>query len=119
MFLWVDDVRPAPKGYYWCKSVNETISTIQFIEGSIKAISQGQLDTDSDKAVVITDFLKIKGISLDHDAGDYYPNGGDYIKILDWLEQNKLSYPIQLHTMNCVGRDNMQRIIDKNGWKVF
>ena len=23
MKLWIDDVRPAPKGYVWCKSVDE------------------------------------------------------------------------------------------------
>ena len=23
MKLWIDDVRPAPEGYVWCKSVNE------------------------------------------------------------------------------------------------
>ena len=23
MKLWIDDVRPAPKGYYWVRSVNE------------------------------------------------------------------------------------------------
>lgn len=23
MKLWIDDVRPAPAGYYWCKSVAE------------------------------------------------------------------------------------------------
>ena len=23
MKLWIDDVRPTPPGYFWCKSVNE------------------------------------------------------------------------------------------------
>ena len=23
MKLWIDDVRPAPEGYVWCKSVDE------------------------------------------------------------------------------------------------
>ena len=25
----LDDVRPAPQGYYWCKSVNQTIKYIE------------------------------------------------------------------------------------------
>ena len=28
MKLWIDDVRPAPEGYTWCKSVNEAKLTI-------------------------------------------------------------------------------------------
>ena len=26
--IWVDDVRPAPDGYVWCKSVNAAIDKI-------------------------------------------------------------------------------------------
>ena len=29
MKLWIDDVRPAPLGYVWCKSVNEAKLTIE------------------------------------------------------------------------------------------
>ena len=32
MKLWVDDVRPAPEGYVWCKSVNEAKALIQYEE---------------------------------------------------------------------------------------
>ena len=28
MKLWIDDVRPAPDGYVWCKSVEEAKNTI-------------------------------------------------------------------------------------------
>lgn len=59
-------------------------------------------------------------IDLDHDSGDYFDDGRDYIKILDWLEEEGIvdtGYFFHLHTMNVVGAENMRRIIQKNGWK--
>lgn len=60
----------------------------------------------------------IEEISLDHDSGDYFQYGGDYIKILDYMEELEINdIPIHLHTANPVGRENMRRIIQKNGWR--
>lgn len=59
----------------------------------------------------------IEEISLDHDAGDFAKFGGDYIKILDTIEELNYSIPIHIHTANPVGAENMRRIIRKNGWK--
>ena len=28
MKIWLDDIRPAPDGYVWCRSVNEVIGVI-------------------------------------------------------------------------------------------
>lgn len=96
MRLWVDDVREPPKGYIWVRSVNVCIRKIK------EAREQG---------------IPIKVIDLDHDAGDFSEfGGGDYVKILDWLEEMGYSYPIRIHSMNPVGRENMRRIIRKNGW---
>lgn len=50
-------------------------------------------------------------IDCDHDLGDYAYDGGDGIKLLDWLAENDRFYPIRLHTMNPVGRENMLRMI--------
>ena len=36
MKLWIDDVRPAPEGYVWCKSVNEAKQTIKHCESDVK-----------------------------------------------------------------------------------
>ena len=93
MNLWVDDVRPAPYGYVWVKTVNDAILQIEMHE-------QNNIP-----------FLLI---SLDHDAGDYGPP--DYIKVLDWLEETGRNYPIRIHSMNPVGVENMRRIIQRNGW---
>lgn len=67
-------------------------------------------------------------VSLDHDAGKYVDQGGDYIKILERLEEVCYGNPnfqnyirdkvtFHLHTANPVGRENMRRIIKKNGWR--
>ena len=106
--LWIDDVRPAPEGYVWCKSVDDAWSTIRRYTNDIEEIS------------------------LDHDAGEYVFEGGDYIKILDkleslchstnaierayWLERC-IRFRFSLHSANAVGVANMRRIIQRNGWK--
>lgn len=104
MKLWIDDVRPAPEGYIWCKSVHEAkIHCCQHI---------------SPKHI-----LRIDEISLDHDAGAYHYLGGDYIEFLKWLEEKcvicdwVVPTTFFLHSANPVGVANMRAIIEKNGWK--
>lgn len=97
MKLWIDDVRPAPEGYKWCKSVNDAKTLI-----SLSVLFKSE---------------DIELIDIDHDAGDYASDGGDYIKLLDWLEETGRNYPIHIHSMNPVGVENMRRIIQRNGWK--
>ena len=98
--IWMDDVRPAPDGYIHCRSVNEAKAAIRFYERNF-----------SDDTILI---------NLDHDSGDYFNDGGDYIKILDWLEEEDIvdtGYFFHLHTMNLVGAKNMRQIIEKNKWR--
>ena len=104
MKIWVDDVRPAPKEYVWCRTVYETIWAIDHIE-TMSSMMHDKI------------FWSVELIDLDHDAGDYAQYGGDYIRILDWLEETGRNYPIRIHSMNPIGRGNMRRIIRKNGWK--
>jgi hypothetical protein len=88
-------VRPAPEGHIWFKSVNlvkEYLRDIERVYG-------------------------VELIDIDHDAGDYANDGGDYIKLLDWLEETGRNYPIRIHSMNPVGVANMRAIIQRNGWK--
>ena len=58
-------------------------------------------------------YATIEVIDCDHDLGDYASDGGDGIKLLDWLVERKSFYTIVLHTMNPVGRKNMEREIDR------
>lgn len=106
MKLWIDDVRPAPNDkYYVLRSVNEAKAAIRECEYMFAATRPKYKE-----------FWKIEFIDIDHDAGDYASNGGDYIKLLDWLEETGRNYPIRIHSMNPVGAENMRRIIRRNGW---
>ena len=95
--IWVDDVRPAPEGYIWLKSVNEVKKYL------------------ADPHILCN--YEISLIDLDHDAGDYAKDGGDYIKILDYLEMVGYNGNLRIHSMNPVGVQNMRNIIQKNGWR--
>ena len=93
--IWVDDVRPTPPGYMTIQSVDEFIEWFN--------------NNGSDK---------IEVLDLDHDSGKFHNKGGDYIRILDYLEiQGVDDLKVRIHSDNPVGRQNMQRIIKKNGWK--
>lgn len=56
-------------------------------------------------------------ISIDHDAGIFYHDGGDFIHVLDWFEETGRNYPIYIHSQNPVDVANMQQIIKRNGWR--
>ena len=109
MKLWIDDVRHAPEGYDWAKSVNEAKEIIEFCENPNRYPSYCNSGREWKS-------IKIEMIDMDHDAGDEAYDGGDYIKLLDWLEETGRNYPIRIHSMNPVGRENMRRIIQRNGW---
>ena len=98
MKLWVDDVRMPNKeesGFIICKSVNAAKDWINHFG--------------------INSF---EAIYLDHDAGDYASDGGDYICLLDWFEEMNMKPPvIYFLTANPVGRMNMMKICQKNGWR--
>ena len=109
MKLWIDDVRPAPEGYVWCKTVNDAMDSIVLRE---KWNGLPWVYGTDDNEIIRPYEL----IDIDHDAGDYVQYGGDYIKLLDWLEETGRSYPIRIHSMNVVGVQNMRAIIERNGW---
>ena len=106
MKIWLDDLRPAPLGYEWCHSVSEAKSTILYSEQFCHRRPVDANERD----------MKIDLIDCDHDLGDYACDGGDGIELLKWLEKRGSNYPIRLHTMNIIGRTNMQAIIDHNNW---
>ena len=112
MKIWIDDVRPAPNGYVWCNSVNDAINTIKLREARIKNILQRYTPSETRMKD-----LSIQVIDIDHDAGDFASDGGDYIKLLDWLEETGRNYPIKIHSQNPVGVQNMRAIIRRNNWK--
>lgn len=92
MKIWLDDLRVALEGYETAKSVNEAIDLIEECEQA------GE---------------EIEVLDLDHDLGDYAYDGGDAIKLLDYLAERETFYPIEIHTANPVGRENMYRMLDR------
>ena len=96
--IWLDDVREVPSGFIGVKSVDEAKSLIQYLEKTFN---------------LTTNYFIL---DLDHDLGDYAINGGDGIKLLDWLVEtgrNTAWYEIHLHTANPVGRANMARMVNR------
>ena len=106
MKLWVDDIREAPKGYVWCRTVYDAINMVRIAEKD----QYDPLDNYHPWNIISV-------IDMDHDAGDFAEYGGDYIRLLDWLEETGRNYPIRIHSANAVGVANMRRIIQRNNWK--
>ena len=90
MKIWLDDLRPAPWGYESARSVNEAKTLIREAERN---------------------GIEIEVLDLDHDLGDFASQGGDAIKILDWLAERETLYPVEIHTANPVGRANMESVL--------
>ena len=103
MKLWIDDMRQPPsEDWVWVRTTNQAISAINHYERNMH-----------DDTITI---------DLDHDAGDYANQGGDYIKFLDWLEEMGIvdtGYFFHIHSMNSVGVQNMKAIIEHNGWRLI
>lgn len=85
--LWLDDVRPAPEGWTWVKTVSEA----QYY------LSQGNVDE----------------VSFDHDLGDVgILTGYDLVK---WMGNNDIwsRQKPRVHSMNPVGRRSMEGYINR------
>ena len=85
--IWLDDIRPAPSGYIWCKSVKEA------------------------QNILLSKI--VENMSLDHDLGTKQ-NGYDLVK---WMAANNKwpkNKPI-VHSRNPVGQTNMESVIDRYG----
>ena len=96
MKLWIDACRPAPPGYIDIKTVYAAKAIIVRCERRKEIIEL---------------------IDIDHDAGIFADYGGNYIELLNWLEETGRNYPIRIHSQNPLGVKNMCRIIQRNGWK--
>ena len=103
--VWIDDIRPKPTDYNIAlHSVNDVIAYLDLIRGNTVSVL----------------------LDLVHDAGDFISDGGDYIRILDWIEEtgfisanSVIHLMFRIHSANPVGRDNMRRVIEKDGWPLI
>ena len=124
MKLWIDDVRPAPDGYEWAQSVMMAQAILETAENeayncyaaAVREFERGN-EVGFFEQINLGSQCLCELIDIDHDAGDFVCDGGDYIRFLDWLEETGRNYPIRIHSMNPVGIANMRRIIQRNGWE--
>ena len=117
--LWVDDLRDPPnhpgEEYFIANSVNE----------AKRAIEMAETEAHFERWENGTCVERRQGfdiIDLDHDAGVYAPDGGDYINILNYLEARahngyEINFKFRIHSFNPVGVANMRAIIERNGWE--
>jgi hypothetical protein len=86
--LWLDDVRLAPEGWTHVRSVNEAIAILRERAGEVAEMS------------------------LDHDLGDFAEDGGDGVRLVLWMAEHDVWPPVvRVHSMNPVGRANMEALI--------
>ena len=114
--LWIDDVRPAPEGYVWVKTVESAIYEItrynRESDFNWKQYILGYIDRETFERH--HQIWSIEVISCDNDLGEYEVEG---YKLLNWLEATGRSYPIHIHSANPVARERMRAIIERNGWE--
>ena len=86
MKLWLDDIREAPEGWVHFTCPWRALEAI---------LRLGDM---------------IEEWSLDHDLGDNVPTGYDFLCMIELLVAKGLSVhvpPVNIHSANPVGRDNM------------
>lgn len=124
MKLWVDGVRPAPEGYIWVKGVNDAISWIKAsvrnvgraaVEARSRLIDRGYQDRSA--CYERADRWTIELIDMGYEAGDSCKDDRDYIRILYWLEEMELRYPIRVHSLDLDSAARMRQVIRRNRWK--
>lgn len=92
--IWVDDLRPAPEGYEWCKNFRSAIATIICF-----ALYEGGIDI----------------LDLDHDLGD----GQSGYDIAKYLVENDINIgTIRVHSMNPVGKKNIEQLLTRYHYHV-
>lgn len=92
VMLWMDDDldgRPTPPGWQRACSANHAI------------------------AILATG--AVTHLSLDHDLGDYAPDGGDGTAVTDWMAEHDV-WPtggVNIHSANPIGVATMLRTVDR------
>ena len=115
MKLWIDDVRPAPEGYNWAKTVREAINLIIAYNRESDYCWTQYIENywDREQLEQHLSIWCIEEISCDNDLGENETEG---YKLLDWLEATGRNYPIHIHSANPVAVARMRATIERNGW---
>lgn len=88
MKLWLDDIRPAPEGWIWCKGPYEAIGYL-----SCNVVDE---------------------ISFDHDLGDDTLSGYDVACKIEGFAHRKDILPLRwaIHSANPIGRDRIRQAME-------
>ena len=88
MYLWLDDVRPAPPGWVWARTADE----------AARALATG----------------RVQVASLDHDLGEGLPTGQDLVR---WMAAAGAwpKYKPSIHSANPLGAAAMIVLIQAHG----
>ena len=99
MRLWLDDVRPAPVGWVWVKTVDEAIACLQ-----TGGVEEASFDHDLGRCAVCADCVKCA--CRCHLTGT---------TLVDWMAAENIwprTKP-RVHSSNPVGRERMRQTIDR------
>lgn len=93
MKIWLDDERPRPESdWVHCHSVNEVLTLLSYTP------------------------MDAVEISLDHDLGEYFEQGGDGYQVVLWMaREDKWPATVNVHSANTVARERMLGVIDRYG----
>ena len=111
----MDDVRPAPDGYRWVKTVESAIFEIMRYNRESDRIWKLYIlgHINREELERYDQIWSIEEISCDNDLGENEVEG---YKLLNWLEATHRNYPIRIHSANSIARQRMEMIIERNGW---
>ena len=93
--IWLDDIRPAPEGFFWAKTYKEAIWAIKIMDDL---------------------YGKVDFISFDHDLGGEQ-SGYDVAK---YLVRNQIVVDkYVVHSANPVGKRNIEQLLNHYGYKKY
>lgn len=96
MNFWLDDIRPAPKGWLWVKTVQRLIEAVRDAKLAGKEIWK---------------------VSLDNDLGPGEIEGYKYPDYLEEMHEVGLTHlipeKVNIHSANPVARERMQKVINR------
>ena len=119
MYLWLDDIRKAP-------DIFTRFPVREEIGFGMNTYILYQYHSVDDAKILIERCInqnRYDGylFDLDHDLGEFAKNGGDAIKLIDWLVENYhdkgMNFKFHFHSMNPVGVQNMKNAVEKY-WEV-
>ena len=93
MKIWLDDLRRPLPEFLWARSVGEAKALI------LECESRGEAP---------------ELISLDYELGEYELDGGKGLRLLEWLADQELFLPCDVHSTHIYGRPLMQKYIEDN-----